>query len=88
MLKYLITATRKDGLDPDHRIDAVLLNGTVLLIDAAIRFVLINPGQVFAGTGLLPAKVLVRQHPRTRRQFLTTNPDGFGHNNLLNLPDC
>ena len=88
MTHYYITATRKDGLDPDHRIDAVKLEEAIWPIDAAINFVRDNPGKVLSGLGLLAATVYAPNHPRTGRPFLTTSRDGRGENNLLNLPDC
>jgi len=34
------------------------------------------------------ALIVVRQHPVSRRNYLTTVADSFPSNNLLNLPRC
>lgn len=85
---YQIVATRKDGPDPDHRIDAMqLADGRIFAIDRLITAW--NAGdRFFTLVYGLRATVYCLTHPRTRRPYFTTSPDGRLPNNLLSLPNC
>jgi len=96
--RHRITCTKKDGPDPDYRIDQIGgstggqgTNGPwTLTIDEAIsgmrdpnvgwRFYVVQQG--------LEVDVIIKRHPRSGREYLTTEADGFPPNNLLRLPDC
>ena len=85
MPNYYITATRKDGPDPDYRIDAFKVNGHWYSIERMLEFV--RAGHAFfVEVWGRPVRVLPKIHPRSRREYLTTEPDGFPPNNLLSLP--
>lgn len=85
MPSYQITATRKDGPDPDYRIDAFKVNGHWYTIQQMIGF--IEAGNTFyvSWAGRI-VSVFKRLHGRTWRPYLTTEADGYPYNNLLNLP--
>lgn len=88
MAFYQIVCVVQDSSDPGYRIDAVGVHelGRVIPIDEAIamhdaghRFWTIahgNQANVYVHGGLMM--------PR----YMTTSPDGFGPNNLLELPPC
>ena len=86
MADYYITATRKDGPDPDYRIDAFKFANMWFSLERMLEFIRFGD-RFFVSVGGQPVAVFVRVHPRTRREYLTTSPDGFTPNNLLNLPD-
>lgn len=89
MPEYQIIKTRKDGPDPDRRIDAVMLaDGSIYNVDRIIEF--IKAGHTFCVHiyPRPPVQVYIQRHRITQREYLTTSPDGLGVNNLLNLPDC
>lgn len=86
---YQVTCTKKDGADPDRRIDALGGPGwKTSPIDDVIRW--IESGHTFwVEVDRRRVTVLVRQHNTGRRlKYLTTEGDGFPPNNLLKLPDC
>jgi uncharacterized protein DUF3892 len=89
MAQYWITHSRKDGTDPDYRLDAFMINGQVYPIDDVIRFIELG-GHEFLVTDRWgnTVKVIIETHPRTKRKYLTTPGDGIAANNLMNLPDC
>ncbi|MBL4641193.1 MAG: DUF3892 domain-containing protein [Verrucomicrobiales bacterium] len=86
MANYDITATRKDGPDPDYRIDAFKVNGHWYTIDQMLVFI-DNGHRFFVSVWNRPVQVIAKQHPRSGRRYLTTEADGFPPNNLLNLSD-
>lgn len=87
MATYYISATRKDGPDPDYRIDAFKVNGLWYSIEQMLDF--IRQGHIFfVSVWNQSVRVIAKQHPRSRRWYLTTEADGFPPNNLLNLPNA
>ena len=86
MANYDITATRKDGPDPDYRIDAFKVDGSWYTINQMLNFI-DNGNLFFVNVWGRPVRVVDKQHPRSGRRYLTTAADGFPPNNLLNLPD-
>ncbi|WP_370179918.1 DUF3892 domain-containing protein [Alteriqipengyuania sp.] len=85
-MDYRITATRKDGPDPDYRIDAFKVNGTWYTIGQMIGFIRDGYRFTVEAAGRI-VNVVLKQHPRTLRWYLTTEADGFPPNNLLALPN-
>lgn len=85
-MDYQITHIIPDGADPGRRIDAIYGPACGLIYeDAAIR--MIDSGQHSFYTYVLGvrANVYVAGNIFGTR-FLTTSPDGFGPNNLCQLP--
>jgi hypothetical protein len=92
MATFQITRTKKDGPDPDHRIDAFesveiatgrqcrdTIDELLHSIDTGnTNFVVVQGRRV---------RVIPKVHPRSGRRYVTTEGDGFPPNNLLNLPD-
>lgn len=90
MPSYQVTCITRDQADPDWRIDAVGFAGNVYLIDDVIRWLnesADNRLWVVDDSGN-SVWVGVRQHPRSGRWYLTTEPDGRALNNLSNLSEC
>lgn len=90
MTTYRVDCHTPDNADQDRRIQG--LGGTSPThwwfgIDTIIQ--MIGAGHIFyvmvADQVVL---VVVKQHPVSRRLYLTTQPDGFPPNNLLNLERC
>jgi membrane-bound lytic murein transglycosylase MltF len=93
MATYQIVRTKKDGPDPDYRIDAfesvdvatdqayrVTIDSLLRSIDAGnVNFVMVHARRV---------SVIPKVHPRSGRRYVTTEGDGYPPNNLLNLPNC
>jgi hypothetical protein len=91
MATFQITRTKKDGPDPDYRIDAFrsvdvatgqeytdTIDSLLRSIDAGnVNFVMVQGRRV---------RVIPKVHPRSGRRYVTTEGDGFPPNNLLNLP--
>ena len=88
MGQYYITHTRKDGADADRRIDAVQIDYRIYHIDTVIDWINSGVHQFFVSVWGRAVQVITRQHPTSRRWYLTTSADGFPPNNLLSLPDC
>ncbi|KZY90855.1 MULTISPECIES: DUF3892 domain-containing protein [unclassified Erythrobacter] len=86
MADYYITATQKDGPDPDYRIDAFRVNGDWYSLEQMLGFVRAGH-RFFVVVWGRAIPVIKKVHPRTFREYLTTTPDSFPPNNLLNLPD-
>lgn len=94
--RHRITCTNKDGPDPDYRIDEIggstgaeNTNGPWwLTIDQAIAGIHADKWEFYVVEQGREVDVVVREHPRSRRLYLTTLADGFPPNNLLRLPDC
>lgn len=87
MSDYPITHSRKDGNDPDRRLDGFLINGHYYDIDQVIRWIDSGMHRFFVDVRGRFVWVVVRAHANGRR-YLTTEGDGFPPNNLLALPDC
>jgi hypothetical protein len=89
MAQYWITHSRKDGNDPDYRLDAFMIGGQVYAIDDVIRFIEVDGHEFFVSDVYgNTVRVIIEVHPRTRRKYLTTPGDGIAANNLMNLPNC
>ena len=95
-MRHQITCTTKDGPDPDYRIDkiggATGAKGTNgpwrLTIDQAIAGMRSGAWTFFVNVHGREVDVLIKRHPKSGRDYLTTEADGFPPNNLLRLPDC
>lgn len=89
---HQVRCTTKDGPDWDRRIDGIGGNGTDgpwrLSTDRAIEGIKNGTWTFYTVVNGVRATVLVRRHPTSGREFLTTSPDGVRPNNLLLLPDC
>ena len=84
MSAHEITATRKDGPDPDYRLDAFKWGNHWFGIDTMIS--LIDQGyNFFVRVGGYTANVFKRWNGK--RWYLTTEADGYPYNNLLHLPN-
>lgn len=88
MADLQITRTRKDGADADRRIDAVQIFLTIYPIDTVIQWINTRLHSCYVVAQGRRVEVITRQHPASRRWYLTTEADGFPPNNLLSLPDC
>lgn len=87
-----ISCIRRDGADPDRRIDGFggIHNGErwYLSIEDLIDWIL-NKGHTFyTSVSGRRVNVVVRRHPESGRLYVTTEGDGFPPNNLLSLPEC
>jgi hypothetical protein len=88
---YRVTCiTRDTATDADWRIDAVGFADDVYPIDAVIEWLKASSENRLwvvdnAGNSVW---VRERQHPKSGRWYLTTEPDGRPLNNLANLPEC
>lgn len=88
MGRYQITNVRKDGIDSDRRIDAVMVEGRIYPIDDVINWIRRGEHSFYVQAWGRIVEVIVQMHPTTRRWYLTTVGDGFPPNNLLSLPAC
>lgn len=88
MSAFWITHTRKDGRDPDRRIDALKVNDQIYPIDQIINWIDSGQHTFWVKVAGKQVQVVVRKHVHNSRKYLTTEGDGFPPNNLLNLPDC
>lgn len=86
MSSYDVRCTRKDGPDPDHRLEGLGGVGWYHTIDEVIAN--IGRGDTYWVTAGKKVQVVVQQHPLTKRPYLTTAPDGLRQNNLMFLRDC
>src|SRR5688500_11710046 len=91
-----VQCTKKDGADPDYRIDGIGGSNPggstpprwYLTEDAAIKGMKAGTWAFYTLVNGLRADVVIRTHPRSGREYLTTLPDGARQNNLLYLPNC
>lgn len=88
MANYQITGIRPDGTDADRRIDAVRIGESIFALDTVINWIRSNTHRFYVSVSGQGVWVIVKQHPTSRRFYLTTEGDGFPPNNLLNLPHC
>lgn len=93
--RHQVTCTKKDGADPDRRIDGI--GGSTgsaaggpwyLKIDAAIAGIENGTYEFWVSVGDRSVWVIVKVHPTSGRKYLTTEGDGFPPNSLLSLPNC
>lgn len=87
MADYQITCIRRDGSDPDRRIDAVGVGGQLYMIDQVIAWIQSGAHRFWTVAQGQSVWVVVRQRP-SGRLYLATENDGFPPNNLLSLPEC
>lgn len=87
MSQYQITHSRKDGPDADHRIDAVMIEGRIYTIDDVIAWIEKYGHRFYTYVNGMTAWVHVVRRFGSKA-FITTSQDGYGPNNLLNLPNC
>ena len=88
MKTFRVTKCRRDGSDPDRRIDALEINGSVYGIDQVIIWIESEQYRFYTLVWGRTAYIYVHQRGLYGRKYLSTSRDGFGPNNLLNLPDC
>ncbi len=76
--------------DQQQRIIQVRLRGfpDLYTVESICGFITRHEHNFFTIRGGARADVYARQHPHTRRWFLTTEPDGIQENNLDFLPSC
>ena len=88
MAIYYATCHTPDNGDTDRRIQG--LGGAFGWLGTDRIIEMINYGHNFftspvSGVG---RKIIVAQHPSTRRYYLKTEADGVEPNNILALPPC
>lgn len=88
MADYQVTCIKRDGADADRRIDRLGGPGWNDSIDNVIRFIKNGSHRFWTTAQGRSVWVIVKQHPTSRRDYLTTEGDSFPPNNLLSLPDC
>jgi hypothetical protein len=88
MTDYRVTCITPDGTDQDRRIDR--LGGPEFndSIDNVIRFIKSGAHRFWTEANGQSVLVVVKQHPTSGRNYLTTEGDSFPPNNLLKLPHC
>jgi hypothetical protein len=85
-MDYQVTHIIPDGADPGRRIDAIWGPACGLKYeDEAIREINAGINSFYTLVSGLRANVYVVSRP-FQTPFLTTSPDGFGPNNLCQLP--
>ena len=90
MVEHIISCVVHDR---EKRITHVGLAGEKKLFTVEKIFRLIDDGDVFFAqdtqhANTTGAKVVKRMHPKTGREYLTTNPDDIDENNLDFLLEC
>ena len=92
MANFQVTCVRRDGADPDRRIDGIGGHDGqkqwYLAIDEAIRWIETRKAGFWVRANGESVWVIVKVHPTSNRKYLTTEADGFPPNNLLSLPEC
>jgi hypothetical protein len=86
MAEYDVTCSRKDGVDDDQRLEGLGGAGWYHTTDEVIAK--IGRGDTYWVNNGKRVQVLVQQHPKSKRQYLTTEPDGLRQNNLMFLRSC
>ena len=86
MASYDVTCSRKDGADDDQRLEGLGGAGWYHTIDEVIAN--IGRGDTYWVNNGTRVAVPVLTHPKSKRQYLTTAPDGLRQNNLLFLREC
>lgn len=94
MAALLITCVISDGSDDDSRIDSIgggisfLQSEWRHSIDIAILNIKLGIHTYYTMNNGLRAKVVIRRHYISNREYLTTEPDGYSGNNLSKLQTC
>lgn len=83
MADYQVTCIIPDGADADRRIDRLGGFGWQDTIDNVIGFILAGTHRFYTSVAGRSVWVVVKQHPTSGRNYLTTEGDGFPPNNLL-----
>jgi hypothetical protein len=86
MANYDVTCSRKDGPDDDQRLEGLGGAGWYHTIDEVIAN--IGRGEAYWVNNGKRVQVIVQQHPKSKRSYLTTEPDGLRQNNLMFLRNC
>ena len=89
--EHRVDCSQKDGPDHDRRIDGIggtSGGGWFLLEQQAINGIKAGQWHFYTYVNNIRAEVLVKRHPTSGREYLTTSPDGVKPNNLLRLPNC
>jgi hypothetical protein len=86
-MDYQVTHIIPDGADPGRRIDAIYGPACGLIYeDDAIRQIETGLNSFFTQVGFMRANIYAVRHGIGMKAFLTTSADGFGPNNLCQLP--
>jgi hypothetical protein len=86
MASYQVTHIVPDGSDPGRRIDAIYGPVCGLVYEGnAIQLIQKGIASYYTLVGGMRAQVYVAQHA-FGQPFLTTSADGYGPNNLCQLP--
>lgn len=89
MGQFQITCITRDRNDPDFRIDEVgIAQGNIYSIDTVIGWIQSDEHEFWVTANGRSAWVGVRQHPTSKRYYLSTEPDGHPLNNLASLREC
>jgi hypothetical protein len=88
MADYRVTCIKPDGADDDRRIDRLGGPDWNDSIDNVIRFIKSGAHRFWVSVGGKSVWVIVKTHPTSGRDYLTTEGDDFPPNNLLSLPRC
>jgi hypothetical protein len=86
MTSYDVTCSRKDGPDDDLRLEGLGGADWYHTIDEVIAN--IGRGDTYWVNNGKRVQVVVVTHAKTKRQYVTTSPDGLRQNNLLFLREC
>lgn len=86
MADYQITRVRKDGADPDRRIDRFSGPGWEAPIDDVIRWIDTGAHRFWTSVDGRSVWCMTGTHPTSKRKYVTTQGDSFPPNNLLKLP--
>ncbi len=77
MASYDVTCSRKDGPDDDQRLEGLGGAGWYHTIDAVIANI-DRKGDTYWVDNGKRVQVAVLTHPKTQRQYVTTEPDACG----------
>lgn len=85
MTEFQITCVVQDS---NGIITSVGINGQSYSVLTVVNWILSKTYSFFTMKNGYKAQVHARQHPTTKRWFLTTEPDSTTENNLDFLPKC
>jgi hypothetical protein len=89
--EYRVDCSKKDGPDADRRIDGIggtSGGGWFKWSQQAINEINYGQSTFYTYVNYVRAEVQVRRHQPSGQDYLTTSPDGYQPNNLLELPNC
>jgi len=84
---YHVNCHVPDNFDLDRRIQGIGGFGWYLSVDEVIRYIA-NGHTFYVNVDGRQVRVVVRQHPTSRRYYIATEADNYPQNNLLSLPRC